>query len=219
MKRIIAAGAGCVLVSWNAGAQPAPPQMRTPWVDSTHITGVAKRVMPDSPVTSPPPDITPGPVSPASIQELLDRMNGVQLYFREIWDGRSGWNELPAVLRVEVRGDGAEIQSHGQWNNYWAPVCVLNPTNTRCVFSPGSLNVNLVMEISSSAITIVGASCSAWTNGSANAWATYTWEQYSASSGKFSNQNRSQQSVNNGYSGYFFQRGSFQSSCYYEMPG
>ncbi|MDH2236595.1 hypothetical protein N5K27_09825 [Pigmentiphaga sp. GD03639] len=219
MKRIIAAGAGCVLVSWNAGAQPAPPQMRTPWVDSTHITGVAKRVMPDSPVTPPGVDIPQEPRAPATIQELLDRMAGAELYFRELWDGRSGWNELPAVLRVVVKGSGAEVQSHGQWNNQWSRLCVLTPLDTRCAAAPGSMSANLVLEISSSAITVAGASCLPWYMGSASAWATYTWDHYSNGYGKFSNQNRHQQPAGNGYSGYFFQNGSFYSSCYYEMPG
>jgi len=37
--------------------------------------------------------------------------------------------------------------------------------------------------------------------------------------GAFSNQNRYLQPANNGYSGYFFQNGSFYSTCYYEMSG
>ncbi|MBN9472536.1 MAG: hypothetical protein J0H72_00720 [Burkholderiales bacterium] len=218
MKRIVFLGAGCALVWLNAGAQPAPPQTRTPWVDSTHITGVAARVMPDGPV-APPPDPPPEPRAPATIQELLDRMAGAELYFREVWDSRSGWNELPSMIRVAVGSAGAEVQAHSQWQNNWYRLCVLTPWTTRCEAGAGYTGAALVLEITHYAIRVSGAYCNAGYYGGASAWAQYTWESYRAGHGAFANQNRHLQPVNNGYSGYFFQNGSFHSSCYYEMPG
>jgi len=219
MKRIIAAGAGCVLVSWNAGAQPAPPQMRTPWVDSTHITGVAKRVMPDS--APPPVDPVPVPPSaPTTVQELLDRMDGAELYFREVWDNRSGWNELPSTLRIVVRSSGAEVQAHNQWQGNWFQLCTLLPWSTRCTISSGvPAGTGLLLDINGSQISISGAHCVSGYYGNASAWAMYSWENYRAQTGYFANRNRWLESVNNGYSGYFLQSGSFSSSCFYEMPG
>lgn len=75
------------------------------------------------------------------------------------------------------------------------------------------------MNISNWAITVTSAHCVPGYYGSAVASGTYSWDSYSARYGAFSNQNRYQQNVNNGYSGFFFQNGSFNSSCYYEMSG
>ncbi|MPS25942.1 hypothetical protein [Pigmentiphaga sp.] len=218
MKRIVFLGAGCVLVGLNAGAQPAPPQTRTPWVDSTHITGVAARVMPDRPV-APPPDAPSEPRAPATIQELLDRMAGAELYFREVWEGRSGSNELPSMIRVVVGSPGAEVQVHNVRQDNWYRLCVLTPWTTRCEVGEGFLGATLVLDITHYGIRVSGAYCSPGYYGAVWAWAQYTWESYSAGHGAFSNQNRHLQPVNNGYSGYFFQNGGFQSSCYHEMPG
>ena len=219
MNTAIVMGTCCLLAAWNAGAQLAPPQTRSPWADSTHVTGLAQKVIPEAPITSPPPEKGPEPRAPATIQELLDSMNGAELYFRELWDGRSGWDELPAVLRVVVRGSGAEIQSHDKWNNNWNSVCALTPWNSQCTFTVHYAGTDLVMDISGSAIAVSRALCPVGYYGAAQASAVYSWEQYRAGIGAFSNQNRHQQPAGNGYSGYFFQGGTFQSTCYYEMPG
>lgn len=220
MKTVMVTGAACCLLAgWNIEAQVVPPQIRSPWADSTHVTGVAQKVIPEVPVLPPPVGTDPEPRPPATVQELLDSMSGAELYFRELWDGRSGWGELPAVLRVAVQGTGAEIQSHDRWNNRWNTVCTLTPWNSQCTFTVQYAGTDLVLDISSAAITVSRALCPAGYYGSAQASANYSWEQYRAGSGAFSNRNRYQQPADNGYSGHFFQNGSFQSTCYYEMPG
>lgn len=221
MRRLVAGISGCLAAAVQANAQLAAPQVRTPWADSTHITGVAQKVMPDAPTS--PPIKTPDPITPpvpSTIQELLDRMNGAELYFRELWDGRSGWADLPSTLRVVVRSSGAEIQAHNQWQGSWYTLCTLAPWATECSVNAGAyVGAILSMSISSSNILVSNAYCQPGFYGNANATASYSWEDYSARRGAFSNQNRHQQPASNGYSGYFFQYGSFNSSCYYEMPG
>ncbi|VCU69070.1 hypothetical protein PIGHUM_01130 [Pigmentiphaga humi] len=215
----LAAG-GCMGALGVADGQAAVPQGRGAWADSTHVTGIAQRVMPQIPAASSPvePDTGPVPVSaPTSISELLERMNGADLYYREIWDTRSGWQELPSILRVQVRADRADIQMHNVGNNTWGSLCSFTPLNTSCQVDIGTARIS--MSITPASITVTGASCQSWMSGSASAWAVYGWEQYLAQVGAFANQNQFLQSVDNGYRGYFFQSGSFASSCYVEMPG
>ncbi|MDX3907352.1 MAG: hypothetical protein QHC78_16805 [Pigmentiphaga sp.] len=222
MRKLAWAAGGCLAVTLQAHAQLAAPQTRGAWADSTLITGVAEKVMPDAPpIPSAPVDPRPiTPMPPLTVQELLNRMNGAELYFRQLRDRRSGWDELPGTLRVVVRNSGAEIQAHNAGKNNWYRLCTLAPTTTECVVSAGSsVGANLVIDITSSAISVSDAYCQAGFSGTVEAHATFTWENYSMGHGAFSNQNWRLQVVDNGYSGYFFQNGRFSSSCYYEMPG
>lgn len=218
MMAVGLAASGCMGVPAAAHGQIVVPQGRGTWADSTHVTGVAQRVMPQIPSASSPvqPDVGP-PSAPTTVQELLEKMNGADLYYREVWDSRSGWGELPAVLRVQVRAGQADIQTHNMSNNTWGSLCSLTSLNTSCQVIISGVRISMV--ITPAGITATGASCESWMSGSASAWATYSWEQYLAQVGAFANQNQLLQSVDNGYRGYFFQNGSFASSCYVEMPG
>jgi len=218
-RRTLAGISAWLAVAFQAHAQLAAPQVRTPWADSTHITGVAERVMPETPASPPIVDPLPSPpTAPTTVQEFLERLSGAEIYFREIWDSRSGWEELPGIVRVVVRSDGAEIQAHNQYQPGWMGLCTLTPWNTQCTVS-GVNAVNLMFDINSWAISITGASCLGGYFGSAYGAGAYSWEAYAQGQGAFSNQNRHSQPADNGYSGYFFLNGGFQSSCYYEMPG
>lgn len=219
MKRHLLMGlGGWLAAAAQAYGQPAEPQVRSPWADSTHIRGVAQKVMPDAPTSPPVVPVPDAGKAPATIQDFLDALNGADIYFREAWDGRSGWAELPAFLRVAVRSSGAQIQVHNPGQNAWYELCTLTPWKTQCVLSAGT-PVNLTFGISNSAITIAGAGCGPGYYGSAQASGSYTWEAFAHNQSAFSNQNRHLEPVANGYSGHFFMNGSFLSACSYEFPG
>jgi hypothetical protein len=181
----------------------APPQARSAWADSTHITGLAERI-------APLPTAQGG--DPRTIQELLDRMDGAELYFHEFLSTANA-PELPALWRVVVTSAGARVE---EFVGGWQVRCTLSPMVPYCGAQTFSHPVNLVHEISANGITIGGASCVyqyPYYASFARAGAVYTWAHYANEVGKFSNVDRFLRPWENGYSGYWFQAGSYEAQC------
>lgn len=202
--------------------QLATPQARKAFADSTHITGIAEKVMPD-PVASPPldsggtsPEMPPStPAMPATVQELLDRMHSVDLYYQSAWDSRNGWAELPGILRVTIRSWGADVQYHAMQAG-WKTVCTLTPTNTQCVYSINGVT-NVTYQITNSYINVSSVTCAPGASGSASGYASFNWDNFLAGSTWFENKNRFGQNYANGVQGHFMLNSSFNSTCYMQI--
>src|SRR5690606_32993045 len=100
----------------------AVPHALAQMADSTHVVGLA-------PQGVPPAGAAPG--GPMSSQQMLNAMQGAELYFREYTDYRSGYAHLPAFVRVKVFADRAELQFH-QWEAGWQRQCPVTPERPIC---------------------------------------------------------------------------------------
>ncbi len=186
-----------------ACAVGAVPHALAQMADSTHVVGLA-------PQGVPPAGTAPG--GPMSSQQMLNAMQGAELYFREYTDYRSGYAHLPAFVRVKVFADRAELQFH-QWEAGWQRQCPVTPERPICQENQHNQPGIMKLQLMPNGFYLTMQPCFSWEEGNRTGEAHYTWEAYQGRVGAFSGQNRALNTVNNGYAGFWFQGGSVGGWC------
>lgn len=106
--------------------QGMSPQERSSWVDSTHVTGLAKKVVPE-----PPPAPVPDHQTPGTVAELLAAMAGAEIYL-DVYRPPL----LPSYVRVVVRPDAAEVQYADDFTagpaSGWLTACQMTALHPNC---------------------------------------------------------------------------------------
>lgn len=172
-------------------AQLASPQWSRPAMDSTHVTGTAERVMPETSTggTSGLKEVKDS--APSTIQELLAAFDGVTLEMPG--NERVGAFEQ---MRFIFTADKMQTQFTALWN--WYDSCSATADSPRC--SHG----NLHMMLSPEGLFVVRQGCGSQ-NGNAGGSAEFKWSDFVALGGKKSPAKN-----------WTLQRGTFWANCYPE---
>jgi len=171
--------------------------------DSTHVLGLAPQGVPPA---------VAGPGGPMTLQQMLNAMQGAELYFREYNDYRSGYAQLPAFVRVKVFADRAELQLH-QREAGWQRQCSVVPERPICQENQQNQQGIMRLQWMSNGFYLTVLPCFSWEVGNRTGEAHYTWEAYQLGVGAFSQRNRALNTVANGYEGFWFQGGSAGGQC------
>lgn len=173
-------------------------------VDSTYVQGVAPQGV------APPPVLPVGAISPA---QMLQAMQGAELYFREYNDARTGYIHLPAYVRVKVYASRADLQLH-QRQAGWQTFCSVTPENPVCDRDRYGYRGMFKLQLTPNVLFLSVLPCLEGESGLRYGEANYSWEAFLAGVGAFEGLNRRLQPSDNGYTGFWFQNSSIAGACY-----